>query len=109
MKQQSKAKLLKVLKTLQGYQRRALGTEITLEVGVKKFDSGTIGILVWVLYRQEIYNLSIYDFYSDDKISELLGEVNKYIEQTNIKDDENNQTNNTISNTASADTDSQRE
>lgn len=109
MKQQSKAKLLKVLKTLQGYQRRALGTGITLEVGVKKFDSGTIGITVWLLYRQETYNLSIYDFYSDDKISELLGEVNKCIEQTNIKDDENNQTNNTISNTASADADSQRE
>lgn len=81
MKQQSKAKLLKVLKTLQVYQRRALGTEITLEVGVKKFDSGTIGILVWLLSRQEIlYNLSVYDFYSDDKIAELLGEVNKYIE-----------------------------
>lgn len=108
MKRQSKTNLLKVLKTLQVYQRRALGTEITLEVGTKKFDSGTIGITVWVLYRQEIYNLSIYDFYSDDKISELVGKVNKYIEKTNtIKGDENNQTNNTISDTASADTDSQ--
>lgn len=109
MKQQSKAKLLKVLKTLQGYQRRALGTEITLEIGVKKFDSGTTGILVWLFYQQEVYNLSVYDFYSDDKISELLGVVNNYIEKTNIKDNENNQTNNTISNTASADADSQRE
>lgn len=109
MKRQNKTKLLKVLKTLQGYQRRALGAEITLEIGTKKFDSGTIGITVWLLYRQEIYNLSIYDFYSDDKISELLGEVNQYIEQTNIKDNENNQTNNTISDTASADTYSQRE
>lgn len=36
MKRQSKAKLLKVLKTLQGYQRRAFGTKITLEVGTKK-------------------------------------------------------------------------
>lgn len=106
MEKQSKTKLLKVLRTLQGYQRRALGTEITLEVGVKKFDTGTIGIIVWLFYRQKTYNLSIYDFYSDDKISELLGEVNKYIEQTNIKDDENNQTNNPIGNTASADTDS---
>ena len=109
MGKQSKTKLLKVLRTLQGYQRRALGTKITLEVGTKKFDSGTIGITVWLLYQQEIYNLSIYDFYSDDKISELVGEVNKYIEKTNIKDDENNQTNNTISDNASADTDSQRE
>ena len=94
---------------MQGYQSRALGAEIPLEVGIKKFDSGTIGITVWLLYQQEIYNLSIYDFYSDDKIEELLGEVDKYIEKTNNKGNEDNQTNNTISDNASADADSQRE
>ena len=71
MKRQSKAKLLKVLRTLQGYQRMCLGKDVSLDLQVKKFDD-SIGIAAWIIKDGYFRNLTIYDFLDDEEVTRRL-------------------------------------
>lgn len=69
MKRQSKTKLLKVLRTLQGYQRMCLGKDVSIDLQVMIFDDSSIGIIAWITKDSDFRNLTIYDFLDDEEVA----------------------------------------
>lgn len=74
MEKQSKTKLLKVLRTLQGYQKMCLGTNVSFDLQVKNYDN-TICFIVWIIKDNEFSNLSIYGFMNDSNLDSRLKDI----------------------------------
>lgn len=71
MRKQSETKLLKVLRTLQGYQRMCLGKNVSFDLESKN-SGNTITFIVWIIKDCYIRCINIYDFLDDEEVAQRL-------------------------------------
>ena len=71
MEKQSKTKLLKVLRTLQGYQRMCLGKNVSFDLESKNIGN-SITIIVWIIKDSDFRCINIYDFFDDEEVARRL-------------------------------------